>query len=97
MSQSQFVRAAHLALENPQLQKALHTARPGFIGKRAAAAARLPEFDALRDSARDIKAHTLAHLDYYLEEFARNCERAGGEVHWALDADEANNIAINTD
>ena len=30
---------------------------------------RLPEFDALRDSARDIKNHALANLDLYLEAY----------------------------
>ena len=37
--------------------------------RRAAAVDRLPEFEALRDSARDIKNHTLAHLDLYLEAY----------------------------
>src|SRR6202012_2829237 len=30
-----------------------------------------------------------------LIEFERNCEFAGGKVHWARDADEANKIAID--
>ena len=34
-----------------------------------AAADRLPEFEALRDQGRDIKNHSLAHLDLYLEAF----------------------------
>jgi L-lactate dehydrogenase complex protein LldF len=54
----------------------------------------MPDWQELRQAASDIKAHTLAHLDYYLVEFERNCERAGGKVHWARDADEANTIAI---
>ena len=29
----------------------------------------LPEFEQLRDQARDVKNHVLAHLDYYLERF----------------------------
>ena len=41
--------------------------RQGFIDKRRRCRARLPEFEALRDTARDIKNHTLAHLDLYLE------------------------------
>ncbi|HCL65632.1 MAG TPA: (Fe-S)-binding protein, partial [Rhizobium sp.] len=49
------------ALHDPQLQKALQNVEKGFIAKRAAAAAALPEFDALRDNARDIKNHTLSH------------------------------------
>ena len=48
-----------------------------FIGRRAAAAARLPEFEALRDSARAIKDHTLAHLDLYLEAYERKVTRGG--------------------
>jgi L-lactate dehydrogenase complex protein LldF len=35
----------------------------------------LPEFEALRDSARDIKNHTLAHLDLYLEAYERRWRR----------------------
>ena len=41
----------------------------GFIARAPAVAAKLPEFEALRDSARDIKNHTLAHLDLYLEKY----------------------------
>jgi L-lactate dehydrogenase complex protein LldF len=62
---------AHRALQNAQLQKALGHTRTGFIERRAQAASCLPEFDALRDSARDIKSHVLAHLDLYLEAYER--------------------------
>ncbi len=34
----------------------------------------------------------MANLDYYLEEFERNCTRAGGQVHWARDGEEAKRI-----
>jgi L-lactate dehydrogenase complex protein LldF len=40
----------------------------------------------LRDSARDIKNHTLAHLDLYLEAYAAKVEAAGGHVHFCRDA-----------
>jgi L-lactate dehydrogenase complex protein LldF len=43
--------------------------RAGFPTKRSVAATRLPEFEALRDIARDIKNHTLDHLDLYLERY----------------------------
>jgi L-lactate dehydrogenase complex protein LldF len=94
MNQSQFARNAHRAIEDAQLQRALRTARPGFIGKRAAAAARLPELDALRDSARDIKVHTLAHLDLYLETFEKKVAGSGGLVHYARTAAAANEIVL---
>ena len=61
-----FKENAHEALGDARLQRALVHTR-NFIPRRADAAARLPEFDTLRDSARDIKNHTLANLDLYLE------------------------------
>lgn len=86
---------AKKALADLPLQGALSKVGPGFIGKRAAAAEKLPEFDALRDSARDIKNHTLAHLDLYLERFEAKAKAAGGHVHFAVDAADAR--AIVTD
>ncbi len=79
------------ALADGQLQKALGNVRSGFIEKRARAAAALPEFEALRDAARDIKNHTLEHLDLYLDIYAQKVEAAGGEVHWAETAEDARN------
>jgi L-lactate dehydrogenase complex protein LldF len=32
------------------------------------------------------------HLDHYLEQFVVNAERCGAQVHWARDAEEANQI-----
>jgi L-lactate dehydrogenase complex protein LldF len=77
------------ALADDRLQKALEFTRPAFPSRRAAAVADLPEFEQLRDIGRDIKNHTLAHLDFYLETYAANVERAGGTVHWCSTADEA--------
>ena len=85
---------AHRALADAQLQKALGNVRAGFIDKRAAAASRLPEFEALRDAARDIKNHTLAHLDLYLEAYEKNVTAAGGHVHFARTAEEACALVI---
>ena len=65
---SQFKENAHDALTDARLQGAMSFSR-NFVGRRAAAAARLPEFEALRDSAKAIKDHTLAHLDLYLEAY----------------------------
>ena len=89
-----FKENAHEALTDARLQGALVFAR-NFVGRRAAAVARLPEFDALRDSARAIKDHTLAHLDLYLEAYERKVRESGGEVHYAQDAEEAREIVID--
>ncbi len=77
------------AMANPGLQKALNRTRPQHPLKRSAAVAALPEFEQLRDIGRDIKNHTLANLDFYLETWSANVERAGGQVHWCSTADDA--------
>jgi L-lactate dehydrogenase complex protein LldF len=84
-----FKENARRALGDPQLQKAMGFVRAGFIDKRLSAIEALPEFDALRDNARDIKNHTLAHLDLYLEAYEEKVRAAGGEVHFAETASEA--------
>lgn len=83
---------ARKALRDDQLQRALGNVQTGFIGKRAEARSALPEFDQLRDQARDIKNHSLQHLDLYLEEYERKVTDAGGHVHWAVNAAEAREI-----
>ena len=57
--------------------------------KRDLAAKSLPEWEELRDHASAIKAHCVAHLADYLEEFTRNAERLGVQVHWAQNGEEA--------
>jgi L-lactate dehydrogenase complex protein LldF len=90
-----FAERARRALANAPLQTALHMSRDGFIGKRAAAVVRLPEFEALRDAARDIKAHTLAHLDLYLEAYEAKVLASGGTVHYAPSIADANAIVLD--
>jgi L-lactate dehydrogenase complex protein LldF len=89
-----FKQNAHRALADAALQQALALAKPGFQQKRADAAARLPEFDALRDAAKAIKDHTLAHLDLYLEAFEQKVVEQGGRVHWARDDAEARAVVL---
>jgi L-lactate dehydrogenase complex protein LldF len=84
-----FKANAHDALANADLQKALGLMLGGFPGRRAAAVARLPEFDALREQSKAIKDHVLENLDFYLETFERNVIAQGGEVHWCRTPQEA--------
>lgn len=90
-----FKQNAHQALGDAQLQKALGNIERGFIAKRRKVADKLPEFEALRDSARDIKNHTLAHLDLYLEAYEKRVTEAGGHVHFAPTAADARNIVAD--
>jgi L-lactate dehydrogenase complex protein LldF len=90
----QFKENAHEALQDAPLQKALNNLRTGFIERRALAAAELPEFEALRDSARDIKKHTLQHLDLYLEAYEQKVTESGGHVHFCRTSEEANEAVL---
>ena len=84
-----FKRNSAAALANEQLQRALSNVPAGFTEKRAKARELLPEFDALRDQGRDIKNHTLEHLDLYLQEFEDRVTACGGHVHWCETPDDA--------
>ncbi|MBY0530357.1 MAG: iron-sulfur cluster-binding protein [Xanthobacteraceae bacterium] len=89
-----FKENARKALDDVFLQQALARSEKGFIERRKAAVEKLPEYDALRDSARDLKDHILAHLDLYLEVYEKNVIASGGHVHWATTAEEANEIIL---
>ncbi|MDQ0316526.1 LutB/LldF family L-lactate oxidation iron-sulfur protein [Amorphus orientalis] len=87
-------KAAH-ALTDAQLQRALGNIGHGFVHKRRQAADALPEFERLRDEAREIKTHTLAHLDLYIEAFADKVAAAGGQVHFAETAYDARRAVVD--
>ncbi len=82
------------ALADTQLHVALERATGRFTTLRADALASLPEAEAVRDRARQIRAHTLSKLDVYLTQFAAAVEAAGGQVHWAADGEAANRIVL---
>jgi L-lactate dehydrogenase complex protein LldF len=89
-----FKENARAAIADRALQRALSRGL-GFVARRQAAADRLPEFDLLRDSARDIKNHTLAHLDLYLEAYEARVHAQGGHVHYARTAGDARAIILD--
>ncbi|MGV8936388.1 MAG: LutB/LldF family L-lactate oxidation iron-sulfur protein [Allorhizobium sp.] len=90
----QFKENSAGALIDPQLQKALKNVEKGFVEKRSKAAAAMPEFEALRDRGRDIKNHTLEHLDLYLDAYEKKVTASGGIVHWAESAEDARQIIL---
>jgi L-lactate dehydrogenase complex protein LldF len=89
---SSYLEAAAAALANPQQRRNLAHATSAIREKRAAAAAELPDWEQLRRAGRAIKEHVLTHLATYLERLEANVVAAGGVVHWARDAVEANEI-----
>ena len=89
-----FPERVSVAILDKRLQAALDHASGGFVQKRATLVAALPEFEALRERARDLKNHVLAHLDTYLERYEEQVQRHGGQVHWAATAEEAREIIL---
>lgn len=88
----EFLEASKKELANAQMRRNVRHATDVIRSKRNRVVSEMPDWEALRESARQIKAHTLRHLDTYLEQFEKACTQAGGKVHWAADADEANAI-----
>lgn len=89
-----FPVAAHEAVGNKTLRGNLRHATHTIRSKRARAVAEVSDWAALREAGRQIKDHTLRHLDRYLVQLEESVTAAGGIVHWAADAEEANRIVI---
>ena len=90
-----FAKSAKTLLANTQLRRNVRRATDIIRGKRAKVVGEMPDWEQLRESAKQIKTNVLRNLDQYLEQFEANCTKAGGHVHWANDADEANRIIID--
>jgi L-lactate dehydrogenase complex protein LldF len=58
------------------------------------AAAKVDEWEALRDTASGIKNNVLSNLHDYLVAFERNATENGAQVHWATDAKQHNEIVF---
>ncbi|KOV31553.1 (4Fe-4S) protein [Streptomyces sp. XY431] len=87
-----FPDAAREALGNTQLRANLKRATTTIRDKRLAVASELDDWEQLRDAAAAIKKRTSRHLDHYLVRLEAAVTAAGGTVHWASDAVEANRI-----
>ncbi len=89
-----FKTRVHLALHDVHLQDALARTREGFVDKRREVVEQLPEFESLKSIAREIKEHTLSHLDFYLQRFEQNVQKRGGHVHWAQTPAQAQQMIV---
>ncbi|GHC83479.1 iron-sulfur cluster-binding protein [Nocardiopsis terrae] len=88
-----FPEAAREAVGDSQTRHNLHKATHTIRGKRDAVVGELgDDWQRLRSAGEQVKTHTLRHLDHYLEQLEESVRRAGGTVHWAADAAEANEI-----
>jgi L-lactate dehydrogenase complex protein LldF len=87
-----FPKAARAALADQQLRRNLHHATTTIRTKRAGAVAERDDWEDLRFAGAAIKDDVLARLPDLLVELEHNVTAAGGTVHWARDAAEANAI-----
>jgi L-lactate dehydrogenase complex protein LldF len=87
-----FPDAARTALRDTQQRTNLRRATTTIRAKRAAVVGELTDWEELREAGRAIKERTLRHLPELLERFEEAFTAAGGTVHWARDAYEANRI-----
>ncbi|MBT3150358.1 iron-sulfur cluster-binding protein [Streptomyces sp. CHD11] len=87
-----FPEAARDAVRDTTLRGNLRHATHTIRARRAGAVAELSDWAELREAGKRIKDHTLRHLDRYLEQLEEAVTAAGGTVHWAADAGEANRI-----
>ncbi|MEU7071336.1 LutB/LldF family L-lactate oxidation iron-sulfur protein [Streptomyces narbonensis] len=90
-----FPEAAHEAVGDTTLRANLRHATHTIRDKRARAVAELDDWAALREAGKRIKDETLRHLDTYLLRLEAAVTGAGGTVHWAADAAEANRIVTD--
>lgn len=90
-----FLNAARQALADPPLQAALVRLTSTLMAGNRRGYAALADSDALRDHAKRVKEHTLAHLDRYLEQLEASVHKCGGHVHWASNAEEARRIVLD--
>ncbi|MFI9345738.1 LutB/LldF family L-lactate oxidation iron-sulfur protein [Streptomyces sp. NPDC052773] len=90
-----FPNAARSALADTQLRRNLAHATGTIRARRATAVAEVDDWERLREAGRAVKERTLRHLDGYLVQLEEKVTAAGGQVHWARDAEEANRIVVD--
>jgi len=93
-SPRKFPELAEDALADTQLRRNLARATGTIRAKRAAVVAELPDWQQLRAAGAAIKDDVLAHLDTYLVQLEQRVTERGGTVHWAPDAQAANDIVV---
>ncbi|MFO0842587.1 MAG: LUD domain-containing protein [Gemmataceae bacterium] len=89
-----FLNASTKALADPPLQAALVRLTSTLMAGNRRGYAALADSSDLRDHAKRVKEHALAHLDRYLEQLEASVLRLGGQVHWAATAEDARDIVV---
>jgi L-lactate dehydrogenase complex protein LldF len=93
-SAPRFADAARRSLADTQLRRNLRHATTTIRAKRAEVAGEMTDWEELREAGRAIRDRALHRLDHHLERLEAAVADAGGTVHWARDAAEANGIVV---
>ncbi|HEX2303321.1 MAG TPA: lactate utilization protein B [Gaiella sp.] len=89
-----FEVAAPDALEDAQTRANVLRATTTIRAKREAIVSEVPDWAELRLAGEAIRESALLRLDELLVALEAAVTRAGGEVHWASDATEANEVVV---
>ncbi len=89
-----FLNASALALADQPLQAALTRLTSTLMAGNRRSLGNLADSSQLRDHAKQIKEHSLAHLDQYLEQLETSIRKNGGQVHYAATAEDARRIVV---
>ncbi|MFL0554106.1 MULTISPECIES: LutB/LldF family L-lactate oxidation iron-sulfur protein [Paenibacillus] len=85
---------AELALNNEFLRKAVRFTTERLRDGKRKASEDHGNWEEWRERGRQIRLHTIAHLDYYLNRFAEQARANGAHVHFAETGAEAVKIAL---
>lgn len=86
---------AGLALNDDFLRKAVKFTTERLRNGKKSASEEHGNWDEWRERGRQIRLHTIAHLDYYLNEFVNNARANGVHIHFADTSVEAAAIALD--
>jgi L-lactate dehydrogenase complex protein LldF len=85
---------AKVSLNDEFLRNAVKYTTTKLRSSKKLASDELGNWEDWRERARQIRLHTIAHLDYYLAQFVKNARAAGVHVHFASTAQEAVEITL---
>ncbi|WP_199620860.1 LutB/LldF family L-lactate oxidation iron-sulfur protein [Paenibacillus alkalitolerans] len=85
---------AQLALNDEFLRKAVRFTTERLRNGKQKASEEHGNWEEWRERGRQIRLHTIAHLDFYLNQFADNARANGVHVHFAETAEEAVKLTL---
>ncbi|RXT13533.1 LutB/LldF family L-lactate oxidation iron-sulfur protein [Ammoniphilus sp. CFH 90114] len=88
------VDRAKVALNDQFLRNAVKFTTEKLRAGRKNASEEQGNWDKWRERGRQIRLHTIAHLDYYLTQFIENARAQGTHIHFASTSEEAVEIAM---